>query len=175
MQTGNLGLVIAGAVGLGFAGVFGLMGSLLVANLRDGARAREAAARARDDALRRLGRSTVHDLRALLGAALPHHAAIELPPRAVPVLAVESELRELLAQIAAQALPAAPRAGLRVHARIEGAQAVVHWRDVGAAPARACERIAASLGGRLYAASHAGGPLGLTLRLPLHGGGQLPG
>ncbi len=173
MQTGNLGLVIASVIGLGFAGVFGLMGSLLVANLRDGARARETAARARDEALQRLGRSAVHDLRALLGAALPR-AAIELPPQAVPVLAVESELRELLAQIAAQALPAAPRDGLRVHARIEGAQAVVHWRDVGSAPARACERIAAGLGGRLYAASHAGGPLGLTLRLPLHGG-PVPG
>jgi hypothetical protein len=169
MQTGNLGFAIASVIGLGFAGVFGLMGSLLVANLRDGARAREAAARARDEAVQRFGRSAVHDLRALLGAALPR-AAVELPSQAVPVLAVESELRELLAQVAAQAASASTGAAPRVHARIEGTQAVVHWRDVGAAPLRACERIAAGLGGRLYAASHAGGPLGLTLRLPLHGG-----
>jgi hypothetical protein len=106
----------------------------------------------------------------------------------VPVLAVEAELRELLAAVVAYAA-SVMRAGttLQVSARAEGNQAVVHWHDPDAfdarpplarffdsaqavasgARAKACEGIASRHGGRIYSAPGTGGVLGLTLRLPL--------
>ncbi|MGJ7565349.1 ATP-binding protein [Variovorax sp. GB1R11] len=192
LQSGNLGVVIAGVILLGLGGVICLMGSLFLANLRQGAKARELAAQARQDAQRRLGASRVQDLRPLLDAATgdTHGKAIrfevQLPPQAVPVLAIEAELRELLAKVTAYAA-SVMRAGatLQVSAHAEGEQAVIHWRDLDAvdarpplarffdsahaagASARACERIADHHGGRIYSAPCAGGVLGLTLRLPL--------
>lgn len=194
LQSGNLGAVIAGVILLGLGGVVCLMASLFVANLRQGAKAREIAAQAKDDAQRRLGASRVQDLRPLLNAASDNgrnkaiRLDIQLPPDAVPVLAIETELRELLAKVTAYAA-SVMRAGatLQVSAHAEGEQAVIHWRDLGAddarpplarffdnthaatsgASARACERIASHHGGRIYSAPHASGVLGLTLRLPL--------
>jgi C4-dicarboxylate-specific signal transduction histidine kinase len=133
-----------------------------------------------------------HDLRPMLLGAASHceglRLDIQVPDEPVPVLAVETELRELLAQVAAHAARVM-RAGarLQVSARTEGRQAVVHWRDLDAADvrpplamffdnslaalsgagAKVCALIAARHGGRIYPAPHAGGVLGLTLRLPL--------
>lgn len=193
LQSGNLGVVIASVIALGLGGVACLMVSLFVANLRQGAKARELAAQARQHARQRLGASRVQDLRPLLDAAsggTRHEAVcidVQLPPQAVPVLAIEAELRELLAKVTAYAA-SVMRAGttLQVRAHTEGEQAVIHWHDLDAvdarpplarffdsahaaagASARACERIASGLGGRIYSAPDAGGVLGLTLRLPL--------
>lgn len=192
LQSGNLGMVIASVIGLGLGGVVCLMGSLFVANLRQGAKARELAAQAQCDARQRLGASRVQDLRQLLDAGSGGTGCdalrldIQLPQNAVPVLAIETELRELLAKVTAYAA-SVMRAGatLQVSAHAEGAQAVIHWRDLEAvdarpplarffdsahaagASARACERIADHHGGRIYSAPCAGGVLGLTLRLPL--------
>jgi hypothetical protein len=105
----------------------------------------------------------------------------------VPVFGIEAELEELLSKVARYALDVmSPGATLQVSARVERGHVVVHWRDLDAADAspplarfleatqaavqvsaRMCERIASRHGGRLYAAPHAGGALGLTLRLPL--------
>ncbi len=206
LQSGNLGAIIAGVILLGLGGVVCMMGSLFIANLRQGAKARELAAQARQDARQRLGASRVQDLRPLLDAASGEPAVqairldIRLPQHAVPVLAIETELRELVAKVTAYAA-SVMRAGatLQVSAHAEGEQAVIHWRDLDAkearpplsqffdsananananpnpsasgsaagASARACERIAGHHGGRIYSAPHAGGALGLTLRLPL--------
>jgi hypothetical protein len=194
LQSGNLGAVIASVIALGLGGVACLMVSLFVANLRQGAKARELAAQTRQHARQRLGASRVQDLRPLLDAATGetrHGEAVridvQLPPQAVPVLAIEAELRELLAKVTAYAA-SVMRAGttLQVRAHTEGEQAVIHWHDLDAvdarpplarffdsahaaagASARACERIASGLGGRIYSAPDAGGVLGLTLRLPL--------
>ncbi|MFM9926475.1 ATP-binding protein [Variovorax sp. H27-G14] len=202
LQSGNLGAVIAGVILLGLGGVVCMMGSLFIANLRQGAKARELAAQARHDERQRLVASRVQDLRPLLDAASGEPAAqairldIQLPQHAVPVLAIEAELRELVAKVTAYAA-SVMRAGatLQVSAHAEGEQAVIHWRDLDAvdarpplsqffdsananpsasatasaagASARACERIAGHHGGRIYSAPHAGGALGLTLRLPL--------
>ncbi|SEK13830.1 MULTISPECIES: ATP-binding protein [unclassified Variovorax] len=194
LQAGNLGAIIASVVLLGLGGVLFLMGSLFVANVRQSAKARELAEQARKDARQRQDASRVHDLRPLLDAASGDTASqgirldIQLPPEAVPVLAIEAELRELLAKVTAYAA-SVMRAGatLQVSAHAQGEQAVIHWRDLDAvdarpplarffdgshavaasAAARACERIASHHGGRIYSAPHAGGVLGLTLRLPL--------
>jgi hypothetical protein len=194
LQAGNLGAIIASVVLLSLGGVLFLMGSLFVANVRQGAKARELAEQARKDARQRQDASRVQDLRPLLDAASGDTASqgirldIQLPPEAVPVLAIEAELRELLAKVTAYAA-SVMRAGatLQVSAHAQGEQAVIHWRDLDAvdarpplarffdgshavaasAAARACERIASHHGGRIYSAPHAGGVLGLTLRLPL--------
>lgn len=194
LQSGSLGMVIAGVIALGLGGVVCLMGSLFIANLRQGAKAQQLAAQARHDALRRLGASRVQDLRPLLDAAFGDtghdtiRLDVRLPQQAVPVLAIEAELRELLAQVTAYAA-SVMRCGatLQVSAHAEGEQAVIHWRDLdavdarpplarffdsahaaaAATDARACERIASRHGGRIYAASRDGGAIGLTLRLPL--------
>ncbi|WPH19646.1 ATP-binding protein [Variovorax paradoxus] len=114
---------------------------------------------------------------------------IRVPHEVVPVFGIEAELEELLSKVARYAAKVmSPGATLQVSARVESGQAVVHWRDldasdaspplarfleatqaVGHASARVCERIASRHGGRIYAAPHAGGALGLTLRLPLPG------
>jgi hypothetical protein len=191
MYSGNLGLGIAAAILLGLAGVVVMMGSLLVANLRAGAQARGMAEQARDDARQKMRASSVHDLRPLLGAT-PDASVIrfdvQLPPDAVPVFAIEAELRDLLSKVAAHAARVmSAGATLQVSARVERGHAVVHWRDLDAqdvrpplarffdaldaashASARVCERIASRHGGRIYSAPHADGALGLTLRLPLH-------
>jgi hypothetical protein len=194
LQAGSLGVVIASVIGLGLGGVACLMVSLFVANQRQGAKARELAAQARQHAQQRLGASRVQDLRPLLDAATSEtqreaiRIDMQLPRQAVPVLAIEAELRDLLAKVAAYAA-SVMRAGttLQVRAHMEGEQAVIHWHDLDAvdarpplarffdgahaaaalASARACERIASSLGGRIYSAPDARGVLGLTLRLPL--------
>jgi hypothetical protein len=194
LQAGNLGAIIASVVLLGLGGVLFLMGSLFVANVRQSTKARELAEQARKDARQRQDASRVQDLRPLLDAASGDTASqgirldIQLPPEAVPVLAIEAELRELLAKVTAYAA-SVMRAGatLQVSAHAQGEQAVIHWRDLDAvdarpplarffdgshaaaasAAARACERIASHHGGRIYSAPHAGGVLGLTLRLPL--------
>ena len=112
---------------------------------------------------------------------------IRVPHEVVPVFGIEAELEELLSKVARYAAAVmSPGATLQVSARVESGQAVVHWRDLdasdaspplarfldatqaaGHASARVCERIASRHGGRIYAAPHAGGALGLTLRLPL--------
>lgn len=190
LQSGNLGALIAGVILLGLGGVAAMMASLFITSLRQGAQARELSARAKKDALQRRDASRAHDLRPLLGAASGGadcdtiRLDVRLPQDAMPVLAIETELRELLAQVTSYAA-SVMRAGttLQVSARAEGEQAVVHWRDLDAvdvrpplarlfdgthaAAARACERIASHHGGRIYSAPHAGGVLGLTLRLPL--------
>ena len=190
MYSSNLGLIIATAIGLGLAGVLAMMGSLLVTNIRAGAQARGIAEQARNDAQKKLLASSVQDLRPLLGET-PDAAGIridlQLPPEAVPVLAVKAELCELLAKVAAHAASVmSAGATLQVSARVEGGHAVVHWRDLDAADvrpplarffdalggvsqasARVCEHIAGHHGGRIYSAPDAGGVLGLTLRLPL--------
>lgn len=190
MYSNHLGLVIAIVIGLGLAGVLALMGSLLIHNIKAGARARGIAALAMHEARQKALASDVHDLRPLLVAA-PGAAGIrldvQLPPEAVPVFAVKAELCELLLQVAAHAASVmSAGATLQVHARVEGTQAVVHWRDLDAvdarpplarlfdaldaasqASARVCERIAGRYGGRIYSAPDNGGVLGLTLRLPL--------
>jgi hypothetical protein len=115
---------------------------------------------------------------------------IRVPHEVVPVFGIEAELEELLSKVARYAANVmSPGATLQVSARVESGQAVVHWRDLDAADAspplarfleatqavahrasaRVCERIAGRHGGRIYAAPHAGGALGLTLRLPLLG------
>ena len=115
---------------------------------------------------------------------------IRVPHEVVPVFGIEAELEELLSKVARYAANVmSPGATLQVLARVESGQAVVHWRDLDAADAspplarfleatqaaahaasaRVCERIAGRHGGRIYAAPHAGGALGLTLRLPLLG------
>jgi hypothetical protein len=191
MYSGNLGLVIALAILLGLAGVVAMMGALLIANMRAGAQARGLAEQARDDARQKMRASSVQDLRPLLGAT-PDASGIRfdvrLPPDAVPVFAIEAELRDLLSKVAAHAARVmSVGATLQVSARVERGHAVVHWRDLDAeevrpplarffdaldaasqASARVCERIASRHGGRIYSAPHADGALGLTLRLPLH-------
>ncbi|SFQ02497.1 ATP-binding protein [Variovorax sp. 770b2] len=191
MYSGNLGLVIAAAILLGLAGVVAMMGALLIANMRAGAQARGLAEQARDDARQKMRASSVQDLRPLLGAT-PDASGIRfdvrLPPDAVPVFAIEAELRDLLSKVAAHAASVMfAGATLQVSARVERGHAVVHWRDLDAeevrpplarffdaldaasqASARVCERIASRHGGRIYSAPHADGALGLTLRLPLH-------
>jgi hypothetical protein len=115
---------------------------------------------------------------------------IRVPQEIVPVFGIEAELEELLSKVARYAAKVmSPGATLEVSARVESGHAVVHWRDLDAADAspplarfleatqaaahaasaRMCERIAGRHGGRIYAAPHAGGVLGLTLRLPLLG------
>ena len=115
---------------------------------------------------------------------------IRVPQEVVPVFGIEAELEELLSKVARYAAKVmSPGATLEVSARVESGHAVVHWRDLDAADAspplarfleatqaaahaasaRGCERIAGRHGGRIYAAPHAGGVLGLTLRLPLLG------
>ena len=115
---------------------------------------------------------------------------IRVPQEVVPVFGIEAELEELLSKVARYAAKVmSPGATLEVSARVESGHAVVHWRDLDAADAspplarfleatqaaahaasaRMCERIAGRHGGRIYAAPHAGGVLGLTLRLPLLG------
>ena len=115
---------------------------------------------------------------------------IRVPREVVPVFGIEAELEELLSKVARYAAKVMlPGATLQVSARVESRQAVIHWRDLDAADAspplarflettqaaahaasaRVCERIAGRHGGRFYAAPHAGGALGLTLRLPLLG------
>jgi hypothetical protein len=191
MYSGNLGLVIALAILLGLAGVVAMMGALLIANMRAGAQARGLAEQARDDARQKMRASSVQDLRPLLGVT-PDASGIcfdvRLPPDAVPVFAIEAELRDLLSKVAAHAARVmSAGATLQVSARVERGHAVVHWRDLDAeevrpplarffdaldaasqASARVCERIASRHGGRIYSAPHADGALGLTLRLPLH-------
>jgi hypothetical protein len=191
MYSGNLGLVIALAILLGLAGVVAMMGALLIANMRAGAQARGLAEQARDDARQKMRASSVQDLRPLLGVT-PDASGIRfdvrLPPDAVPVFAIEAELRDLLSKVAAHAASVmSAGATLQVSARVERGHAVVHWRDLDAeevrpplarffdaldaasqASARVCERIASRHGGRIYSAPHADGALGLTLRLPLH-------
>ncbi|MGJ7500884.1 ATP-binding protein [Variovorax sp. ZT5P49] len=191
LHSGNLGAIIAGVILLGLGGVVCLMASLFIANVRNGAKARELAAQARKEAQQRLSASRVQDLRPLLDAAPDCQGIrldIQLPTEAVPVLAIEAELRELLAKVTDYAA-SVMRAGatLQVRAHAEGTQAVIHWRDLDAvdvrpplarffdtaqaaiagASAKACERIAGHHGGRIYSAPDAGGVLGLTLRLPL--------
>ncbi|MET3496735.1 ATP-binding protein [Variovorax boronicumulans] len=190
MYSNHLGLVIAVAIGFGLAGVLAMMGSLLVHNIKAGARARGIAALVMNEARQKALASDVHDLRPLLGAT-PGSAGIrldiQLPQEAVPVFAVKAELCELLSQVAAHAASVmSAGATLQVRAHVEGTQAVVHWRDLDAvdvrpplarlfdaldaaslASARVCERIAGRHGGRIYSAPDNGGVLGLTLRLPL--------
>jgi hypothetical protein len=190
LHSGNLGAIIAGVILLGLGGVVCLMASLFIANVRNGAKARALAAQARSEALQRMSASRVQDLRPLLDAAPDCQGIrldIQLPAEAVPVLAIEAELRELLGKVTDYAA-SVMRAGatLQVRAHAEGTQAVIHWRDLdavdarpplakffdgthAAAAARACERIADHHGGRIYSAPHGGGVLGLTLRLPLQG------
>ncbi|MCR6477756.1 ATP-binding protein [Variovorax sp. ZS18.2.2] len=192
MYSGNLGLVIATGILLGLAGVVAMMGSLLIANIRAGTRARDVAEQARSDARQKMLASSVQDLRPLIGAtpdAADIRFDIQLPSEAVHVFAIKAELCELLAKVAAHAARVmSAGATLQVSARVECGHAVVHWRDLDAddvrpplarffdaldaasqASARVCERIASSHGGRIYSAPHADGALGLTLRLPLHG------
>jgi hypothetical protein len=197
MYSSHLGLIIAIAILFGLAAVLAFMGSLMAGNVKAGARARGAAVQARDDAQRTIVASRVQDLRPLLASTLqasrPLCVDIQLPPEPVPVFAIDAELRELLAAVAEHAMRVMPAgATLQVCARVEGRHAVVHWRDphavdprpplagffdaagaAMAAGARACERIAGRHGGRIYSAPHAGGTLGLTLRLPLHAGSML--
>ena len=192
MYGSSLGLVIATLIGLGLTGVLALMGALFVANARAAVHARGLAQQARTELHQHLADSRVQDLRPLLGAT-PDAAdalslAVDLPAEAVPVFGIPSELRELLAKVAAHAARVmAAGATLQVRARIEGTQAVVQWRDLDAdserpplarffdaldaaslASARICERIAGRHGGRIYSAPDDGGVLGLTLRLPLY-------
>lgn len=191
LQNSQLGWIIAGVILLGLAGVLGLMASLFLSNLRQAAKARATADAAHAEALQRLGASTVHDVRPMLGdmhCAPGVRLQVDAPDEAVPVLAVEHELRELFAQIAAYA-GRVMRAGATLHvsARAEARHAVIHWREIDAGDvhpalsrffdrtqavvsdtsAALCERIAALHGGRIYAAPHEDGTLGLTLRLPM--------
>ncbi|WP_062479441.1 hypothetical protein [Variovorax boronicumulans] len=192
MYGSSLGLVIATLIGLGLTGVLALMGALFVANARAAVQARGLAQQARTQQRQQLADSRVQDLRPLLGTesgdATSLHLDVHLPAEAVPVFGIPSELRELLAKVAAHAARVmAAGATLQVRARIEGTQAVVHWRDLDAdsdrpplarffdaldaaslASARICERIAGRHGGRIYSAPDDGGVLGLTLRLPLY-------
>ena len=192
MYSGSLGLVIAAGILFGLAAVVAMMGSLMIANMRAGARARDVAELARNDARQKMLASSVQDLRPLLDRT-PDVAGIrfdiQLPSEAVHIFAIQTELCELLAKVAAHAASVmAAGATLQVSARVERGHAVVHWRDLDAddvrpplarffdaldaasqASARVCERIASSHGGRIYSAPHADGALGLTLRLPLHG------
>ncbi|WP_447777643.1 ATP-binding protein [Variovorax boronicumulans] len=192
MYGSQLGLIIATLIGLGLTGVLALMGALFVANARAAAHARGLAQQARTELHQQLANSRVQDLRPLLGAesgdATSLHLDVDLPAEAVPVFGIPSELRELLAKVAAHAARVmAAGATLQVRARIEGTQAVIHWRDLNAegerpplarffdaldaaslASARICERIAGRHGGRIYSAPDDGGVLGLTLRLPLY-------
>lgn len=192
MYGSQLGLIIATLIGLGLAGVLALMGALFFANARAAAHARGLAQQARTELHQQLADSRVQDLRPLLGAesgdATSLHLDVDLPSEAVPVFGIPSELRELLAKVAAHAARVmAAGATLQVRARIEGTQAVIHWRDLNAegerpplarffdaldaaslASARICERIAGRHGGRIYSAPDDGGVLGLTLRLPLY-------
>lgn len=191
MYSGNLGFFIAAGILLGLAAVVAMMGSLWIANMRAGARARDVAEQARSEARQKLQASSVQDLRSLLGAtpdAADIRFDIRLPSEAVHVFAIKAELCELLAKVAAHAASVmSAGARLQVSARVERGHAVVHWRDLDAddvrpplarffdaldaasqASARVCERIAGRHGGRIYSAPHADGALGLTLRLPLH-------
>ena len=192
MYSGSLGFFIAAAITLGLAGVFAMMGSLFIVNMRAGASARKVAQQARNDARQKMLASSVQDLRPLIVAitdAAGIRFDIQLPSEAVHVFAIKAELCELLAKIAAHAASVmSAGATLQVSARVERGHAVVHWRDLDAedvrpplarffdaldaasqASARVCERIASRHGGRIYSAPHADGALGLTLRLPLHG------
>lgn len=192
MYGSQLGLIIATLIGLGLAGVLALMGALFVANARTAAHARSLAQQARTELHRQLADSRVQDLRPLIGAASGTVDALrldmDLPAEAVPVFGIPSELRELLTKVAAHAARVmAAGATLQVRARVEGAQAVIHWRDPGArderpplsrfldaldavsmASACICEHIAGRHGGRIYSAPDDAGVLGLTLRLPLY-------
>ncbi|WP_447741565.1 ATP-binding protein [Variovorax boronicumulans] len=192
MYGSQLGLIIATLIGLGLAGVLALMGALFVANARAAVHARGLAQQARTQQRQQLADSRVQDLRPLLGTESGDATAlrldVDLPAEAVPVFGIPSELRELLAKVAAHAARVmAAGTTLQVRARIEGTQAVVHWRDLDAdserpplarffdaldaaslASARICERIAGRHGGRIYSAPDDGGVLGLTLRLPLY-------
>ncbi|QOF77442.1 ATP-binding protein [Variovorax sp. 38R] len=192
MYGSQLGLIIATVIGLGLVGVLALMGALFFANARAAAHARGLAQQARTELHQQLADSRVQDLRPLLGAESGDATAlrldVDLPAEAVPVFGIPSELRELLAKVAAHAARVmAAGATLQVRARIEGTQAVIHWRDLNAegerpplarffdaldtaslASARICERIAGRHGGRIYSAPDDGGVLGLTLRLPLY-------
>jgi hypothetical protein len=200
MYSSNLGLVIASAVGLGLMAVLGFIATLVISNLKAGARARELAVLAKREAQQKMRESRVQDLRPLVASLQNFKDAdsfsdrcirfdIRVPEDVVPVFGIESELEELLSKVARYAAQVmSPGATLQVSARVESGQAVVHWRDLDAADAspplarfldatqaaahasaRMCERIASRHGGRLYAAPHAGGALGLTLRLPLLG------
>jgi hypothetical protein len=200
MYSSNLGLVIASAVGLGLMAVLGVIATLVISNLKAGARARELAVLAKREAQQKMRESRVQDLRPLVASLQNFKDAdsfsdrcirfdIRVPEDVVPVFGIESELEELLSKVARYAAQVmSPGATLQVSARVESGQAVVHWRDLDAADAspplarfldatqaaahasaRMCERIASRHGGRLYAAPHAGGALGLTLRLPLLG------
>lgn len=192
MYGNHLGLIIATVIGLGLAGVLALMGTLFVANARAAAHARGLARQARTELHQQLADSRVQDLRPLLGGeagdATTLRLDVDLPAEAVPVFGIPSELRELLGKVAAHAARVmAAGATLQVRARVEGTQAVIHWRDPDAegerpplarffdaidaasqASARMCERIAGRHGGRIYSAPDDGGVLGLTLRLPLY-------
>ena len=130
--------------------------------------------------LRNYGRESASDQ--------PIRFDIRVPDEVVPVFGIEAELEELLSKVARYAAKVmSPGATLEVSACVESGHAVVHWRDLDATDpspplarfleatqagahatsARVCERIAGRHGGRIYAAPHAGGALGLTLRLPL--------
>ncbi|MDQ0568567.1 hypothetical protein QFZ42_000401 [Variovorax paradoxus] len=203
MYSSNLGLVIASAVALGLMAVLGFIATLVISNLKAGARAREMAVLAKREAQQKMRESRVQDLRPLVASSQNFKDAdgfsdrcirfdIRVPEDVVPVFGIEAELEELLSKVARYAAQVmSPGATLQVSARVESGQAVVHWRDLDAADAspplarfldatqaavhasaRMCERIASRHGGRLYAAPHAGGALGLTLRLPLLGQGK---
>ncbi|WP_431128095.1 ATP-binding protein [Variovorax paradoxus] len=196
MYSTNLGLGIALAVGLGLAAVLAFIVSLFISNVKAGRLAREMAEEAKCEARQKMSQSSVQDLRPLIAslreptADRPIRFDIRVPHEVVPVFGIEAELEELLSKVARYAANVmSPGATLQVSARVESGQAVVHWRDLDAADAspplarfleatqaaahaasaRVCERIAGRHGGRIYAAPHAGGALGLTLRLPLLG------
>jgi signal transduction histidine kinase len=114
---------------------------------------------------------------------------------ALPVFVQQTGIRQLLANVVTIATHAMEPGGtLKVLARAEGAQAVVHFVDAGAegehaalarlferavtgpreaaagsvgACAASCQRLATEHGGRVYPAPAPSGELGLTLRLPL--------
>jgi hypothetical protein len=114
---------------------------------------------------------------------------------ALPVFVQQTVIRQLLAQVVTIATHAMKSGGtLKVLARAEGEQAVVHFMDAGTdgeyaalarmfvrasngphdsahgsvcACAASCQRVANEHGGRVYAAPAPTGELGLTLRLPL--------
>ncbi len=120
---------------------------------------------------------------------------LQLTCAALPVFVQQTVIRQLLAQVVTIATHAMKNGGtLKVLARAEGEQAVVHFMDAGAdgeyaalarlflrasngpresahgsvgACAATCQRVANEHGGRVYVAPAPTGELGLTLRLPL--------
>jgi hypothetical protein len=147
MYSSNLGLAIAIVIALGLAAVLAFIGSLLLSNLKAGARAREMAAEAKREAQQKMRASRVQDLRPLVVSLQNFRIAgsfsdqsirfdIRVPEDVVPVFGIEAELEELFSKVARYAAHVmSPGATLQVSARMESGQAVVHWRDLDAANA----------------------------------------